>query len=161
MKIAGHELKKASIEYVVIPRGHDPETGAKIPDVVFQCQPVASYATFDAQCSAPKPPEVIKSGGRREPNVDDPTYRSQTEKYAQRKIQFLIIESLRATPGLEWETVTDDPKTWGNYEQELMDAGFSAMEVNRIVEGCLAANSLNQKRIDEALADFLHGRAAE
>ncbi len=72
----------------------------------------------------------------------------------------MILESLKATPNLEWESVNpSDPKTWGGYENELVDAGFSIPEISRVIDCVFDANGLNQKKIDEATKRFLAGQA--
>ena len=71
----------------------------------------------------------------------------------------MIVYSLQSTPELEWEIVNyDKPETWASYEEELREAGFSEIEIGRVVMGVMRANSLDESLIDEARNSFLHGQ---
>lgn len=159
MKLEGHDLSRESVELVPIPRGYDKETGEKIPDITFVCQKVKSYKEFDALCKMPQPPKVVKKGGVEEKNFDDETYKAKMTKHNRARYDYVIIKSLAATPGLEWETIKfADQNTWSNWEQELEDAGFTQAERGMIQDGVLKANSVTNQRMQEALANFLRGQ---
>lgn len=155
MKLNGKKVQGSNIELIVIPRGGEEE------DVVLQATAVLDYKPFEAMCPEPKPPAKILKGGAKEYDLEAPAYKEAVKVYHERRTAWMILQSLKATPGLEWETV--DPanyRTWTNYEQELKDSGFSHVEVQRIVVGVLNANCLNEARIEEARANFLRGRTA-
>lgn len=159
MKLKGHDFDRPAIEIVAIPRGMDAETGHKLPDVILKCAAVKDFTEFDALCPAATPPMVIKPGGVKEANWDDPEYQRSFGTRAELRICYMILKSLQINEGLEWEKVVmGNPKTWKLYEQELKDAGFAAHEVQMIQNGVFAANSLNQSRVEEALANFLSGQ---
>lgn len=159
MKLQGHDFDTPSVELVVIPKGINPKTGEKIPDVVFMCEPIKDFTEFDTLCPIPTAPSVIKPGGKRESNFEDSEYQSAVSRRAELRVAYIVIRSLKATEGLEWETVKiSDPKTWKLYREEFKEAGFSDLEITRIENGCFAANALNQNKIDEALANFLRGQ---
>jgi hypothetical protein len=62
---------------------------------------------------------------------------------------------------IEWETVDmDKPTTWPKWVDELQENGLSEVEVGRIINAVLAANSLDEKKIEEARKSFLHGQGA-
>ena len=74
----------------------------------------------------------------------------------------MILKSLEATEGLEWETVKmDDPETWLNYEKELKDSGLSPIEVGRIVGICMSANGLDERKMEAARDAFLAEQQAQ
>ena len=155
MKLNGKKVQGSNIELIVIPRGGDE------PDVVLQATAVLDYAPFNTMCPEPKPPGKVVKGGAKEYNLEDPGYKEAVALYHQRKTSWMILQSLKATPGLEWETVKEGEfRTWTNYEQELKDSGFSHVEIQRIVIGVLNANCLNEARIEEARANFLRGQQA-
>lgn len=159
MKLQGHDFDQPSVEIVVIPRGINPKTGKKLPNVVFQCAPVKDYDEFDALCPIPTAPVVIRAGGKKDQNFEDKEYLSAISRRAQQRVAYIFLQSLKATEGLTWEKVKyGDPKTWTLYREEFKSAGFSEMEITRIENACFAANALNQQRIDEALANFLLGQ---
>jgi hypothetical protein len=71
----------------------------------------------------------------------------------------MILKSLSATEGLEWEQVDmSKPETWHNYGDELVSSGFSPAEIFAITEAVMTACGLNQKKIDEATERFLAGQ---
>ncbi len=151
MKIRGQQVKGPNRELLVIPRGDDQA------DIVLYAQAVLDTALFDKLCPEPVPPSRIIKGGQREFQFDDPGYKaacvSRTEKY----MAFMILQSLNLSENeLEWETVKlNDHRTWLNYENELKEAGFSAMEVKRIENLAIKANCLSESHLEAARANFL------
>jgi hypothetical protein len=162
MKLSGHDLSRESVEIVPLPRGYDVETGQKLPDIIFRCKAVRSFDPFLKQVKEPEPPHVVKPGGVKEYNYDDPTYFAQLTKYNRIRYDYIVLTSLTATEGLEWDTVKmSDPATWSNWEKELESAGFTTLERNKIQDGVMRANSISNARIEEALANFLRGQEAQ
>jgi len=152
MKIAGQKIEGPNVEIIVLPRGGDR------PDIVFQARAILDTESFDKLCPIPTPPERIKKGGIREKNFDDLGYKAQMESYSNKRIAWMVVESLKVTPGLEWETVKyNDHMTWLNYEKELKDSGFSYVEIQRIQNGVFTANCLNETKVEEARQSFLRG----
>lgn len=149
MRIKGKEIKGINVVTVVIPRGNT-------DNVIFRCQAVLDYSRFDSLCPAPSPPEVRRPGGVVSQNVNAPSYKAAMNEYSLNKLAFMVVESLKATPELEWDTVKDDsPETWKLYEKELRDSGFSDIEIGRIISGVTEANCLNESVIERARNDFL------
>ena len=152
MKIKGKKLDGPSIEVVVIPR----QSG----DLVFKAEAVLDYTQCDSLNPMPKAPIRLLPGGVRQENVEDPKYQTSVDEWATRKFYWMFITSLRATEGLEWETVKfDDPSTWENYKAEMKQAGLSPGEIARIEMCVTDACGLNQTKIDEATKRFLAGQA--
>jgi hypothetical protein len=151
MKIGGKKIEGINTEICVIPRGEG-------PPIVFTCKAVLDMKPFEKLCPLPKPPVVIKPGGKKYEDVESPSYKAQLETNAKQRMSYMILKSLEATEGLEWETVKlSDPSTWDNYTKELEDSGFSQIEVMRIVNTAAAANCLDENRLEQARKDFLAG----
>jgi hypothetical protein len=114
---------------------------------------------FEEACPIPKPPTKTTKDGI-EPIVNDPTYKLNLEKYAERRMSYTVLKSLEPSE-IEWETVfMDNPKTWPNWETELRAAGFSDIEVQRMTMCVLQANSLDESKLKAAREVFLHGLEA-
>ncbi len=153
MKIAGKKIEGVNTEIVVIPRGEG-------EPIVFTCKAVLDMKPFDKLCPMPKPPMVVKPGGKRYEDTESPSYKAQIDINARQRMNYMILKSLEATEGLEWETVNlSDPSTWDNYTQELMESGFSQIEILRIVNTAASANCLDEGRLERARNDFLAGAA--
>jgi len=152
MKINGKKLDGPNIEVVVIPR----QSG----DLVFKAQAVLDYTDCDKLNPMPQPPKRLMRGGGTQENVDDPKYKKAVDEWALRKFYWMFVMSLKATEGLEWETIKmDDPSTWENYKKEMQTGGLSPGEVARIETCVTDACGLNQAKIDEATQRFLAGQA--
>jgi hypothetical protein len=152
MKINGRKLDKI-IEVLVIPR----QDG----DIVFKAQPVTDYTEFSALCPEPKPPMIKHRDGIDRPDFEDKDYKAALDNYATRRTDWMILTSLSATEGIEWEDVCmSDPSTWHLYTKELGKSGLANAEINRIINLVISANGLDQKKIDEATKAFLALKAA-
>jgi hypothetical protein len=152
MKLNGRKIEGPNVETVIIPRGED-------EPIVFRCQAVLDYDEFDLVCPRPIPPVRIMRGGRRVTDVEDKTYLIMLESYAKQRTNWMILQSLKATENLEWETIQmSDPNTWINFDKELKDSGLSEIERIRIVNAVMTANCLNESKLDEARESFLASR---
>jgi len=151
MKINGRKLEGPNVEILVLPRSDG--------DIVFKAQAVLDNTPFEKLCPQPKPPTMIKRGVGLVEDVESPVYKTELKNYATRRIEWLILESLKATEGLEWDTVNmSDSSTWKNYEKDLKNAGFGQYEINRIEQLVLDVNCLNESKMDEARKRFLLGQ---
>lgn len=154
MKIAGKKIEGRNVEVIILPRPLG-------ENIVFMAEAVLSMDRFNTLITEPQPPQRIMAGGAKVANINDAGYKAQLLDYQAKRLAFLILESLKATKDLEWETVTaDDPNTWTNWSKELADSGFSAIEVGRIQTGVFSANCLNEALIESARDSFLRGMAA-
>jgi hypothetical protein len=151
MKIHGETIHVPGVAYVAIPRqGHD--------DIVFTCKAVLNYEEFEAICPAPDAPWVVHRTEGKKQDLSDREYVKARGDWAIKQNAWMALKSLSATPGLEWDTVDwGDPETWPGYTKELMDAGFSPMEISRILDAIYDANGLNQDKIEAATKRFLSG----
>lgn len=151
MKYKGKKLQRPNREVIAIPRG-DGE------DIIFIAEAVLDFEKFEKVCPPPKPGIKLVKGGQKVPDFESAQFKSESVLYAQKRYHYIVLESLRTSPGLEWETVDyGDPSTWINWEKELKDSGFSETEINLIIFGVSNANCLNQTKIDEARTRFLAG----
>lgn len=151
MKFKGEQLKGTNQEIIPILRPGG--------DIIFVADAVQDWKEFDELVTEPTPPEIIKPGGVKLQNKNDPTFIKALDEYNNLKTSYLILASLQNTPDMEWETVDmKKSDTWKNYRQELLDSDFTEIEVGRIVIGVMRANSLDEGMIDEARAHFLHGK---
>jgi exopolysaccharide biosynthesis predicted pyruvyltransferase EpsI len=147
MKLNGIKLGKYT-QTVVMPR----------PDgnVAFKVAPVDDDSVFEELVDMPRPKVRTYPDGRVEPILDDPAFQERHKKYITRRVDWLILNSLMATPDLVWETVDlKDPETWGNWHREMLDAGFSNGHINYLVGVVNDVNGIGDEAIKKATADFL------
>lgn len=148
MKIKGKKLSGPYVKTIVLPREDE--------SIVLRAQAVLDYEEFEQLCPKPKPPEVLRPGGAKSYDVTDKKYNKRLTEWAENQVNWMVVKSLSATEGLEWETVkVNEPDTWGNYKQEMKDSGISIAEMARVVDAVMTASGLNQAKIDEATQDFL------
>lgn len=150
MRIKGKKIEGANEEILVLPRPDG--------DIVFIARGILDMSEFDKLCPEPKAPLLTKRNGVTIEDVTDKKYKKQVDDYGKKRMAYMIIKSLEATKDLEWEDVDlSDSSTWLNYEQEFKDSGFSQIEINRIITTVFTANSLNEKKLEEAREHFLAG----
>jgi len=148
MKIFGKTFTEPNTVEIILPRGTD--------FIVFKAQAVNDFDDFEKLCPEPKPKFIQRPGQASEEYLDDPEYKKERMTWAGQRLDWMILESLSVTPGLEWTKVNmDSPSTWELYKEELKDSFFNDMEINRIVDGVLKANCLSEKAIEEAEKRFL------
>lgn len=150
MKIEGRSIKGPNVEVIVIPRGDG-------QNIVFKAQAVLDSTRFNTLAPEPTPPLRRLAGQDVDtPWLDEPEYLKKRVAHAKLWFAWIVLESLSATPGLEWDTVQEnDPTTWLNYEKELRDSGFSISECNFIVNKVMEANCLSDAKLKEARDSFL------
>jgi hypothetical protein len=149
MKIKGKALDAPAIVELVIHRGEE--------KIIFRAQAVLDQDDYDEKFPRPKAPivKVIKTGDSFE-NTKDPDYVKELDKWAECRTHHMILKSLQATEGLEWETVDPDkPETFKNYADELKAAYFTPVQIMEITQLVFKANGLSQDRVDEARKSFL------
>lgn len=150
MKVNGRSINGPTEEVVVIPR--------RDGDLVFKAAPVLSYEDLDKLDPRPNPPIKVYPGGKQVENPEDSGYKTKLSEWSTRRYNYMVLKSLSATEGLEFDTVDlSKPETWGGWRQEMQDAGFSNLEIARIEAIVIDACGLNQIKIDEATKRFLAG----
>jgi len=149
MKINGKVLDTPAVEIIPLLRGED--------TIFLQAKCVTDYSKFEAICPSPEAPFIQRPGQKPVPNFEDPIFVKKLDEHSELRSSYMIIESLSATPELEWETVDmTKPETWKNYLDELRKC-FSEIQCTQIISGVMSANGLNSERIDKARKDFLVG----
>jgi hypothetical protein len=153
MRIQGKQIQGPNVETIIIPRGNaDP--------IVFKAQAVLDYEDFEKLCPEPKPPVILKPGGVETRDFKDKAYVAAVMARNTNQSYYMFIKSLMATPGLEFEKVRlDSPDTWQHFEQELKEAGLSQVERNKITQGIMIANCLDESKIEEARNRFTQSQA--
>ncbi len=153
MKIGGREIKGPNKVTLVLPR-EDQE------DIVIIAQAVLDTELFDKLCPEPRPPVKLMAGGAKEANYQDSGYKAQLIEHNVKRMAFMVLYSLIPSQ-IEWATVDlENPGTWLNYNQELKEAGFSSVEINRIGQAVMQANALDEDKLEAARQVFLRGQAA-
>jgi len=149
MQINGKKFDTPAIQIIPIIMGDE--------TIILKAQCIIDYSKFEAMCPAPKPPTVQKPGSQPIPNFEDKKYIEKMGKFAEKKTAFMILESLKATEGLTWDTIDySNPETWDNYLEELKKC-FSEIQCTQIISGVMTANGLDSERIEQARKDFLAG----
>jgi hypothetical protein len=151
MKMFGKKMFGPRIEVLVIPR----QDG----DLVFRAQSILDYEPFEKLVPLPTPPTRMLPGGIKSVNLESPAYDTAMDKWSTTKWHWMMVKSLEATEGLEWETVKmDDPETFSNYKNEMKEAGLSPAEIAMIQAVVTDACGLNQVKIEQATKAFLAGQ---
>jgi hypothetical protein len=152
MKIAGKTIEGCNSELIPIIRPSG--------NIAFIAEAIISYEEFEKLCPMPTPPEIIRQGGTRELNHNDPGFKERLNKYGELKTAYTVVTSISATPDLEWETIKKgDIESYLNYTKELKESGLTENEIARLVQGVMRANSLDDKMIELARQDFLRTAA--
>jgi len=151
MKIGGVEVQ-TSEEILVLPRSLG-------EDIIIRAKPVKINEEFEKRIPEPTPPNVRTKNGSK-PDYSDENYKKALKIRNEQRLNFLIIKSLEPSE-IEWEEVNiDTPGTWSKWSKELIEAGISEIELNRITDAVMSANSLDEEKIEEARKSFLHGQGA-
>jgi len=152
MKIKGKKIEGRNIEVVVIPRPEE--------DIPFFCEAIPDYDEFNELCPPPKPPERLYPGGVRKEDTENPEYKEQLEAWATLRTHYTVLKSLENSKDLEWEKVDmEKPSTWDKYQEELKESGFTEIEMFRLLQGVMRANSLDDEMLKEAKKSFLQGQS--
>jgi hypothetical protein len=149
----GGKKPPANVKTLVLPReGGEP--------VVLKAGAVTSMEQFEKLCPDPVAPSIRKNDGTVVPDLNDVNYKLALAQMGSRRLDYIVIKSLEATPDLTWENVDiNNPETWHNWRKECQDSGFSVFEVNRIVGLAIESNSLSEEGLEEARKSFLAGQA--
>ena len=125
MRYAGQTIKVES-EIIVIPKGNK--------NYVFKAYPILDYDDFNKLFPRPEPPTITEPGKPSRQNTEDKNYNIEMDEWAGKRIDWMLLTSLKATEELEWDTVDlSDPKTWGNYRDELAEV-FTPAEISAIID---------------------------
>lgn len=149
MKMPGLNLASKRSMVVPIPRGPD--------TVEFHLTYVNDYSEFEALVPYPQMQEFIGKNGRE--RKETPDFKKELDEYSLKKGYWIIYQTLKETPGLEWDTVKEnDPDSWVKINDELKAAQFSDKEIAHLYEQVWSVNGMNQKLLDDALKLFFWQR---
>jgi len=127
--------------------------------IEFRAQAVLDYKKFDGICPAPEPPKRLMASGEVQTLFNDPIYDKKITEWATQRSDWMILESLKATPGLTWDTIdADQPRTWKNFRSELEAAFFTPMEITKIINAVMEACGFTSEKVEEAHKSFLAGQ---
>ena len=153
MKINGQQYDRPKPIQINLPFGDE--------TVTLFAGPVTDYTKFEQLAPEPVPPEVLLKGGQRSRNVEDPKFKKKVEEYGQLRTYWMVKESLKATPELEWDTVDDSkPDTWPNIEPELKTV-VGEFGVAKIIKAVLRANGLSEEIVQQARDSFLASQSRQ
>jgi hypothetical protein len=148
------EAKLPEPMVVVIPKGEQ--------KFVFKCAPVMDFTEFEVLCPRPKPPIISRPGQQDVADITDKAYRAAMDTRGEKRFAYMVVKSMSATEGLEWDTVKlNDSSTWTNYHSDLIGAGFSDVEISKIVEKVVLISGFSEEMIEQATASFLVSQAQE
>jgi hypothetical protein len=150
MKLNGKIVNVPNLK--IIPIIRDDQT------IILKVSPLKSFDDFEKICPIPDPPVREIPGKGIVPMVESKEYKILLENRNRYMIEYMVLKSLEATENLTWDTVDlNDPSTYVNYTNELIEAGFTTIEITRIVKAVMSANSLDEDAIQKARDDFLAG----
>lgn len=150
LRIGNVVVDKPSESVLVLPRDNG-------EDITIIARAVLSMEEFDLYCPKPQAKKAFVKGKGTIELVDDPEFRKQIASYGEKRFAFMALKSLEPSD-IDWQTVKmDRPETWTNWQQELKDAGLGQNEVDRITVCVMQANSLDERKLEEARQAFLHG----
>jgi hypothetical protein len=153
MKIAGRDPKTLPPEEVlVLPRMDDV--------IVFRARGISDMTEFEKLCPEPAAPTIFAADGQTSVDMRNKDYLAALEEHSKRRWAYIVIKSLELGEShIEWDTVKlEQPSSWTNWERDLLDGGFTKVECNRVFHTVLAANSLDEVKIQRARELFLLGR---
>ena len=149
MRIGGVLVEGPAQEFLILPRGEQV--------LVIRAQAV-NLDEFDVLCPEPKPPGKLTKDGWI-PDLDNESYRQIITNHNEKRIAYLVVKSLEPSD-IEWEKVKiENPSTWVGYVQDFKAAGLTTIEINRIVQCVMQANSLDEAKLEQARKVFLLGQA--
>lgn len=154
MKINGQTFDAPNEALVVLLRKGEP--------VPFKARAVLDFSRFDLLCPRPAPKKITRPGGKVEELFNDKSFLAAFDHWGKLKTAYVIVEALKATPGLEWDTVKDDDSnSWLGWRKELETAFFTEQEIQKIIACVWEANGIDEAKLNEARERFLSGEAQE
>ena len=150
MKIAGQTIQAPQSIEVPIPKL---DANGDEYFIVFKIKPIMNFDAFNKQFPAPVPP-TKKNSKVEYLDYEDQEYKEARLAYAELRICWMFLQATSDT-NIEWDTVTEDPSTWGGYEKELLDNGFTVPEIEELLSKVLQLSGLSSTNLEEARKRFL------
>lgn len=146
-----NKIPPLMVEVVVLPREGE--------DLVFKARGVlnSDYEAFNELCPVPTAPWITtRDNPQPVADLNDEEYIKNVKEYGLKRFYYMVITSLSATEGLEWDTVkANDPTTWHGIDKELK-AVLTAAEYSRVVSAIHIANGLDDAKIEAAKLRFFN-----
>lgn len=150
MKFHGETLEGPSIKECLITYNKKP--------MKFRFKAVLNYDEMNAICPEPEALYISGHPEGKTRDTDSPDYIAKREIWAQQRYEWMFLESISATEGLEWETVDrNDPATWANSKIEL-GKFLTDVHIAILINTMLSVNTLTQDTMNEAEEHFLAER---
>ena len=120
-----------------------PHRGANL---VLRAQAIPDMTEFHLMCPKPIPPKILTKDGPKE-DTDNEHYVSQMINFAQKRTAYLVVKSLECSD-IEWDTVDPlNPSTWARWDEDFRNAGLNEIQIQRIIDLVMEANSLDDEKI--------------
>jgi len=153
IKIGGKYISGPNVETIVFPRGNGETIALKLGSIM-------DYKHFEEHVKEPEAPSITHVNGTIERDTNDEDYKKHVAEVAELRMAWMVITSLQATEGFEWEAVDYEvPSTWPKFKDELRESGFNDIEVGKIIIGMMKANSLHEEYLEEARKRFTLSQA--
>lgn len=154
MKLNGRKATVNVVTEIFIREGQEP--------LVFKASAIMDGDEFGKLVPEPTPPSILRPGATASvPDYTDSEYIKKIQKRQTLQTFWMILKSLMATPGLEWETVDlNDPSSWPNINDELQEFGLSNVEKSKLIQAVMRANSLDERFIEAAKERFIRSQQA-
>lgn len=163
MKLEGHNFEAVPEDVIVIPRPSTvDDKGETISrDIVFKVRAVLDFSEFKKLNPVPTAPFIKRPGQAAVPNLEAPEFRAALLLHSGRRVNWIVLKSLEATPGLKWDKVNlSDPTTWDLWKTELTEAYFSEEEIIHILNAVIRINGMSEEHLDLARQSFLASKGA-
>ncbi len=153
MKKNGESVFVPFKKWVLFPRGDN-------EDIAFLVETKTKLQEqFEKLVPKPEPP-VRRTLNSEETEVlfNDKKYQKAILEYATLMQSYNVLMCVKLPEDWEWDTVDiNDPKTFTNWQDEMISAGFSDTDVSRLSTEVGIALGLNNYTIEEATKSFLAG----
>lgn len=173
MEFKGVQLTKPRPKYLMIP--HQDLPGGQLPLQIAYLPDVDKFLELFPE---PVPKTSVQRPGmvKPTPNKDDPAYKQALQEYYVDMQEWCILAAIdardkddnrlypvddpnREFDGPKFSTVSmSDRSTLKNWEQEMLDSGFSNVIIQRIKQEVYERSGLNQNMIDRLTDSFLSSR---
>ena len=135
MKLAGLEVSAKYIKEITF---HRPDR-----DYVFKLEAVGDYHDFEVDHPQPEPPTITKDG-KTYLDRDDEDFIEELQEWSEWRVHWILLNTIQ---DVEWKTITCDPSTFENWHQEMVDSGFSQIEVSKLQNEVMLANGLMEPEV--------------
>lgn len=111
---------------------------------------------FEKICPEPQPQGSSRKPGEASvPDYSAKSYVDARNEWSKQRWRWLLLEGLKATPELEFETVDiANPDTWKNIEDEFKESGMTKGEYIELIQAVYMVNGLDEDKVKEARESF-------